>query len=122
MVTMNYKLLLALALLVIIAMYVSSLFGGTTIVIQVSEPATSFRPGQVFELAGHVYYEGGTPVREAVVFIDFRGEIYRIGADDSGAFNFTIKMPSTGGVYNVKLAAEDLQKKRAEKVVEVTVS
>lgn len=93
-----------------------------TMVIQVSEPAAPFLPGQVFELAGYVYYGDGTPVQDASVFIDFQGEIYRMGVDDAGAFSYKIKMPSTRSVYKVKLAAEDSRKKRVEKVFEVTVS
>lgn len=94
----------------------------TTIILQVSEPVAPFMPGQVFELTGYVYYGDGTPVREASIFIEFQGEIYRMGVDDAGAFSYKIKMPTTRSVYKVKLAAEDLQNKRAENVMEVTVS
>ncbi len=94
----------------------------TRIVLWVPEPTAPFSPGQVFELAGHVFYDNGIPARDANVFIDFQGDIYRMGVDNSGAFSYKIKMPSTGGIYNVKLAAEGLQNKRAETVVNVTVS
>ncbi len=93
-----------------------------TMVIQVSEPAAPFMPGQVFDITGYIYYGDGTAVSGASVFIDFQGEVYRMSVDDAGAFSYKIKMPRTSGVYKVKLAAEDSQNKRVEKVVEVTVS
>lgn len=92
-----------------------------TMVMQVNEPATSFKPGSVFEMTGYIYYGDGAPVRDASVFIDFQGETYRLGVDEVGAFSYQIKLPSAAGVYQIKLSAENLQKKRIEKVLEATV-
>lgn len=92
-----------------------------TIVMQVNEPVTAFRPGSVFEMTGYIYYGDGAPVNDASVFIDFQGETYRMGVDNVGAFSYQIKLPRAAGVYKIKLSAENLQNKRVEKVLEAIV-
>ncbi len=91
------------------------------LLIDVYEPATSILPGENFHLQGSAYHSDGTPVVDAIIYIEIGDDIYKIDNKDRAEFEYSVPLPTEPGAYEVKVTVQDATNKKMTKSIQVVV-